>query len=321
MLESMLFKNNGEIGPNRWISPVETLAFTGVLNITSTAAFTLGINARNCTAYIHNQNGLIATVQPTNGASNTNVTIPVGTTEVRIRTAAAPGIELSPIGTEPYLGVFQTSASSAGFVTIKDWENCQLRGMNFRGANKLTTVPSELPINLNSLASMFWSCGVFNSPVVSGWDTKYITNMSGVFQTAAAFNQPLNSWDISKVTTLSTFMFGATAYNYPLDTWDTSNVTNMSAAFRNASNFNQNLNSWNVDRVTDMNYMFGGAVRYNQPMNQWNTSNLLNMANMFNGASVFNQNLSGWNVSKVTNRTNYDAVTTAWQVANKPIFV
>jgi len=33
---------------------------------------------------------------------------------------------------------------------------------------------------------------------ISAWDTSKVKNMSGMFEGAAAFNQPIGGWDVSK---------------------------------------------------------------------------------------------------------------------------
>jgi len=57
--------------------------------------------------------------------------------------------------------------------------------------------------------------------------------MSGMFDGAAAFNQPLSSFDTSSVTYMSYMFWGATAFNQDLchfgDNWPHSSVFNMFA--------------------------------------------------------------------------------------------
>jgi len=86
-----------------------------------------------------------------------------------------------------------------------------------------------------------------------------VTDMSGVFFRAEAFNQPLN-WDTSKVTRMMYMFYAAIAFNQPIDDWDTSSVTTMRNMFDGATSFNQPL----FDITSDINTvnMFRGATSF-----------------------------------------------------------
>jgi surface protein len=81
--------------------------------------------------------------------------------------------------------------------------------------------------------------------------------MSGMFNNAASFNQPLGTWITSSVTNMSNMFGGATNFNQNISFWDVSSVTNMSGMFLNATVFEQDLGSWDVSNVTSMIDMFG----------------------------------------------------------------
>lgn len=60
---------------------------------------------------------------------------------------------------------------------------------------------------------------------IGDWDTSGVTNMTGMFHLATAFNQPLH--------------------------FDTKNVRAMARMFQNATAFDQDLSEWDVNKVTD----------------------------------------------------------------------
>jgi len=107
--------------------------------------------------------------------------------------------------------------------------------------------------------------------------------------------------DLSQVTDMSGMFLGANAFNQDINTWDVSAVTDMSGIFRSAIIFNQNLGNWDVSSVTDMSRMFNNAIAFNQDLSTWDVSSVTEMFDMFDGARAFNQNLNDWNVSSVTN--------------------
>ena len=97
---------------------------------------------------------------------------------------------------------------------------------------------------------------------IGDWDVSAVTDMSGVFNGASAFNQDLSKWDVSAVTDMmGMFLLGA-AFNQDLSKWDVSAVTNMRSMFSYASTFNQDLSKWDVSAVTDMWSMFYGASAF-----------------------------------------------------------
>ena len=78
--------------------------------------------------------------------------------------------------------------------------------------------------------------------------------MDLMFLLATSFNQPLNFNDTSSVTNMSGMFNNASAFDQPL-TFNTSSVTNMSDMFRDASSFDQAL-AVDITSVTNMVGMF-----------------------------------------------------------------
>lgn len=174
-------------------------------------------------------------------------------------------------------------------------------GLQFANLPDLTFTATDRPLILSntSLASCFFDCINFNSPI-NTWNTTNVISLNQTFKNATLFNQPLNSWNVSNVRSLYYTFWVARAFNQPLNNWNTSKVTTMAGTFAQTDNFNQNINNWNTSRVTDMTEMFFFAIAFNQPLNSWNVSNVTSMQSMFYNASLFNQPLSLWNTSQVT---------------------
>ena len=105
--------------------------------------------------------------------------------------------------------------------------------------------------------------------------TTLVTNMSSIFSSAYAFNQPIGSWDVSNVTDMNYMFSGATAFNQPIGSWDVSNVSYMICMFYNATAFNQPIGSWDVSNVSDMIGMFYAAqlstANYDELLIGWST--------------------------------------------------
>jgi len=139
---------------------------------------------------------------------------------------------------------------------------------------------------------------------IGEWDVSRVTNMKGLFDGEAGFNEPIGQWNVSNVTDMSSMFYFAIAFNQPIGSWNVSNVTDMSKMFHLAVKFNQPIGQWDVSNVTNMAYMFYSAEKFNQPIGSWNVSNVTNMTEMFAGALTFNQSLNKWNITKARNTTD-----------------
>jgi surface protein len=168
------------------------------------------------------------------------------------------------------------------------------------GASKLISVPEHIPSTVTDLSYFFQNNTIFNDPNISKWDVSNVTTFAQAFNSAKAFNQPLNDWKMSHVTNISGMFLFTDSFNQPLDKWDTSSIIKMDMAFTYAKTFNQNINNWNVSKVTTMNDMFKTASRFNQPLDKWDVSNVTTMDSMFRDATLFNQNIGTWRPVKVT---------------------
>ena len=94
---------------------------------------------------------------------------------------------------------------------------------------------------------------------ISHWDTSEVTNMSGIFQDASAFNGNISEWKTSNVTDMRNMFSGAPIFNGNISGWDTSSVTDMGYMFYGATSFNGILNCWDVKKVSNtpgFEYMF-----------------------------------------------------------------
>ena len=272
------------------------------------------------------------------------------------------------------------SAEAVKITSINSWGNIKWRVFKdaFYGCSSLTGTPTTAPIfekvegvlsgsfrgctnfnrdigylvnsKVNNTQFMFLNATNFNnggSPSISGWTTSNVTLMSGMFQSATNFNQPIGSWDVSKVTNMSQMFQSATNFNQDIGSWNVSGVTSMSFMLGGLTNFNQNLGSWNVSsvttfasiffaspnfnnggspsisgwttsNVTNMSGMFIGTTNFNQPIGSWDVSKVTNMPSMFGSASNFNQDIGSWNVSGVTNMLGMFYLSTNFNNGNSP---
>lgn len=250
-----------------------------------------------------NNDGTLETHTPRTGDYTcdygaTGLNTGAGTYTIRIRDASGAGTGFPRI-------FFNYQGDREKALSIKQWGTGKWTSMNnaFMGCTNIVGNASDTP-NLSN-----------------------VTNMSGMFAYASAFNQNIRLWNTSNVTNMAHLFDGASSFNQNIGAWDTSSVTDMSSMFMDASAFNQNIAGWDTSKVTNMNGMFTRAIAFNQNLASWNTSSVTDMVGMFSSANAFDQNLENWNVEKVTDMTqifngialsiaNYDALLNGWNAQN-----
>ena len=187
--------------------------------------------------------------------------------------------------------------------SIEQWGDTRWTTMDaaFYGARNMVYNAADSPdlSTVTDMSGMFGDAIAFNGDL-SSWDVSKVTDMSDMFIFAYDFNGNLSSWDVSSVTNMNEMFAVATSFNGDLSSWDVSKVTDMSDMFIFATSFNGNLSSWDVSAVTDMSSMFDGTTAFNGDLSSWDVSSVTDMNNMFYYATSFNQPLNDWDVSSVT---------------------
>jgi gliding motility-associated-like protein len=192
---------------------------------------------------------------------------------------------------------------------VENWGSTAWTSMQnaFLGCSNLQVTAADVPnlSGVTNMSQMFWLCTNLNSPGnINAWNTATVTDMSGVFSDASAFNQNIGSWNTSAVTKMQNMFFQASVFNQNIGAWNTGAVTDMSRMFQGASAFNQNIGAWNTAAVNTMAFMFTSASSFNGNIGSWNTASVTDMAGMFVQATSFNQNIGSWNTGAVTNMSS-----------------
>ena len=199
------------------------------------------------------------------------------------------------------------SASADKLASLDQWGDMEWTTMEgaFSGAYNMAYRATDAPdlSGVTNMTGMFSGASAFDGNL-SGWDVSGVTDMANMFQYASAFDGNVSGWDVSGVTDMAGMFSGASAFDGNVSGWGVSGVTDMANMFGSASAFNGNVSGWNVSGVTDMYGMFWGAEKFDSDLSGWNVSGVTDMANMFQSASDFNGNVSGWNVSGVTDMAN-----------------
>jgi surface protein len=128
------------------------------------------------------------------------------------------------------------------------------------------------------------------------WKTKYVTDLSNVFQGRGTFDANISAWDTSGVTTLASAFASASAFNQDISLWDTSKVTDMSSAFQQSTAFDQDIGRWDVNAVTSFGNMLDSAATFDQEIRGWNLNPAVTAADltsMFSGATGMHATYTG----------------------------
>ncbi|OEK04737.1 hypothetical protein BFP71_14920 [Roseivirga misakiensis] len=202
---------------------------------------------------------------------------------------------------------FNSAGDKEKLLSVDQWGDIQWKSMTraFKGCSNLHVWAKDAP-NLKhaeDVSGMFEMAISFNEPIAH-WEMASVKNMSDMFKDASAFNQNINAWDVSNVQDMSGLFWQATAYNKPLFNWEVDNVQNMAYMFWGASSFNQNIGNWNVMRVKSMGAMFEGAQSFNKDISGWDVSQVDILTGMFMGAISFDQDLADWKVNNAQDVSN-----------------
>ena len=199
--------------------------------------------------------------------------------------------------------------NSNSIIAIDQWGTGQWTSMNgaFRGATNLAGQASDTPdlSRLTDMLGMFENAAAFDQNI-GDWDVSGVTNMSfmlGSSYNAMAFSRDIGDWDVSNVTNMTWMFARATAFNQDISRWDVSSVNSMHSMFQNAIAFDQDIGDWDVSSVNNMQGMFSNAAAFNQDIGDWDVSNVTNMSSMFRDARAFNQDISRWDVRGVRSMT------------------
>ena len=160
--------------------------------------------------------------------------------------------------------------------------------------------------SVTTMDSMFNNALVFNGNITN-WETTSLNNMSLMFNGALRFNQPLvtsgNIWDVSLVTTFYRTFESAALFDQSVNSWITTSANNMARMFNNCgsalvpSGYNHPVGNFNMTSVTSIDSMFLGCDSFDQVVSTWTITSLLTDAsNAFRGTS-FNGNISTWDVT------------------------
>ena len=147
--------------------------------------------------------------------------------------------EVVIMGTFPQI-YFNNTGDKEKIQEVKQWGTQVWSSMEsaFAGASNLQVMATDAP------------------------DLSSVTNMSGMFAGAAAFNSNISSWDVSSVEDMSYMFATASAFNQDIGNWDVSSVENMSFMFNRATVFDQDIGDWDVSSVTNMHAMFQAAAGF-----------------------------------------------------------
>jgi surface protein len=169
---------------------------------------------------------------------------------------------------------------NANSVAISNWNTGNVTNFSSLFANNRSFNYSLNNWNMSKATTLFsmFSSSVFNQPL-DNWDVSKVTDFRFMFASTTnlldvtEFNQNINNWQLNTTPgvniTLQGMFASAWAFNQPLNSWNTSRVNNMDSLFAGTLVFNQPLNSWNTSNVNNMTDMFFNAASFDQNISNW----------------------------------------------------
>lgn len=169
-----------------------------------------------------------------------------------------------------YVRNFGSTSTPTGIeylTQVSQWGLLQTTGftLGFSNARNLLIVPNQLPMDINgsaqvtSTSSMFFECKKFNSIFLKTWDVSAVTDMTNMFTSCTAFNQPLKTWDVSAVTLMINVFGNCINFQSDLGGWPVQNVLSFDSMFFNCKKFTADLSRWNVASATSMSDLFANS--------------------------------------------------------------
>ncbi len=274
-----------------------TTPLTMTWNSASAGGLTVGLAIRSAPFDIDWGDGTIETVGALPGSPTLHTYGAAGEYTIRVCGVSRFGAAGS--------GFAGTKTGAAGFTAVTSFAST-LTDLNggFAEWTNLTSVPSSLPATVTTVSSLFYKASSFNDANVVSWNTANVTDMSYMFQQAAAFNRPIGVWDVGNVTTFTYMFASASVFDQDIGAWNTSKAVNLVSMFELALVFNNggsdSIKNWNTANVTSLAGIFASARAFNQPIGSWNTSKVTSLRNTFTNAWAFNQPIGSWDTSKVT---------------------
>jgi surface protein len=142
---------------------------------------------------------------------------------------------------------FNFSGDRQKILNISNWGVLDITTNSaFNGCTNLTCTATDAPtISATDLSETFANAYIFNG-AIGNWDVSGVNNMTAMFATATAFNQPLN-WNTSAVNSMFRMFRGASAFNQDISAWDVSQVSNF-VQFMTGKTFS-NYDAANLDAI------------------------------------------------------------------------
>ena len=146
---------------------------------------------------------------------------------------------------------------------------------------------------------------------ISEWDTKNVTDMSGMFYNCNSLESlpDISQWNTENVMNMSNMFYNCRMLKSlpDISKWNTKNLSNISNLFDNCNSLQSlpDISKWNVKNVIDMRYMFNecSSLISLPDISKWNVKNVIDMRYMFNECSslISLPDISKWNIKNVTN--------------------
>ncbi|MBF0004029.1 BspA family leucine-rich repeat surface protein [Enterococcus faecalis] len=197
------------------------------------------------------------------------------------------------------------------FQYLPNLETLEAKSWNLQGITDLSYLFS------NETSLFYTQGGTLKTANFSGWDTRNVTTMAGMFYGATGLTSlDVSGFNTSKVTSMRYMFYNARSLtSLDISGWNTNKVTEMYSMFSNASKIKTlKMNNWNMSTWTNLDKLRDGIFQYLPNLEtleakKWNLQGIASLSYLFSReTSLFytqretlkTANFSGWDTRNVT---------------------
>ena len=175
---------------------------------------------------------------------------------------------------------------------------------------KITNISEWDTKNVTDMSGMFYNCNSLESlPDISQWNTENVMNMSNLFYNCRILKSlpDISKWNTKNLSNSSNIFYNCNSLESlpDISKWNVKNVIDMRYMFKECSSLISlpDISKWNIKNVTNISYMFYKCYSLISlsDLSKWDTNNVIDMSGLFKECSslISLPDISNWKTENV----------------------